>query len=105
MSREEWRAVLSVNLDGVWFTAQEAARRLVAADRPGAIINIASLLGFRVQTRLAAYAVAKAGVVQMTEALALELARHKHPGQRHRARLHPHRDDRAVLFVATLAKP
>jgi NAD(P)-dependent dehydrogenase (short-subunit alcohol dehydrogenase family) len=65
-----------VNLDGVWFVAQEAARRMVAADRPGTIVNVASLLGFRVAPTLSAYCVAKAGVVQLTAALAVELARH-----------------------------
>lgn len=76
MSEEDWRRVLDVNLDGVWYCAQEAARRMVAAKRPGAIINIASLLGLRVAATLAAYSVAKAGVVQLTKVLALELARH-----------------------------
>lgn len=77
MTEEDWRAVLSVNLDAVWYCAQEAARRMVEAQQPGAIVNIASLLGFRVAATLSAYAVAKAGVVQMTGALALELARHR----------------------------
>jgi 3-oxoacyl-[acyl-carrier protein] reductase len=75
LSAEDWRQVLDVNLDGVWFTAQEAARRMVAAGKPGSIINIASVLGFRVAPTLAAYAVAKAAVVQLTGALAVELAR------------------------------
>ena len=73
----DWRAVLDTNLDAVWFTAQEAARRMVKAQKAGTIINIASVLGFRVAATLAAYAVAKAGVVQMTSALALELARYQ----------------------------
>jgi 3-oxoacyl-[acyl-carrier protein] reductase len=77
MSHEDWRSVLRVNLDGVWFIAQEAARRMVAAERPGAIVNIASLLAFRPPPTLSAYAVAKAGVVQLTAALAVELARHR----------------------------
>jgi 3-oxoacyl-[acyl-carrier protein] reductase len=76
MTPEDWRGVLSVNLDAVWFVAQEAARRMVAADRPGTIVNIASLLGLRVAPTLSAYCVAKAGVVQMTQVLAVELARH-----------------------------
>lgn len=77
MTEADWRAVLDTNLDAVWFNAQEAAKRMVKAGTPGTIINIASVLGFRVATTLAAYAVAKAGVVQMTSALALELARHR----------------------------
>ena len=77
MSHEDWRSVLRVNLDGVWFVAQEAARRMAAADTPGTIVNVASLLGFRIAPTLSAYSVAKAGVVQMTAALAVELARHR----------------------------
>jgi 3-oxoacyl-[acyl-carrier protein] reductase len=76
ISEEDWRALMAVNLDAVWFAAQEAARRMMSAGRPGAIVNIASILGFRVGANLAPYAVAKAGVVQMTCALALDLARH-----------------------------
>jgi 3-oxoacyl-[acyl-carrier protein] reductase len=76
MSEEDWRSVMTINLDAVWFASQEAARRLVAAGRPGTIINIASLLAFRVSRTLSAYSVAKAGVVQLTAALAVELARH-----------------------------
>jgi len=71
---EEWRKVLSVDLDAVFYNAQEAARRMLAAKQPGAIINIASVLGFAVAKGVAAYATAKAGVVQVTKALAVELA-------------------------------
>jgi len=70
----EWRRVVGTNLDAVFFWAQEAARRMLAAGKPGAIINIASILGFGVSKGVVAYAVAKAGVVQLTKALALELA-------------------------------
>jgi 3-oxoacyl-[acyl-carrier protein] reductase len=70
----EWRRVLSTNLDAVFFWAQEAARRMLAAGRRGTIINIASVLGFGVAKGVAAYATAKAGVVQLTRALGLELA-------------------------------
>jgi NAD(P)-dependent dehydrogenase (short-subunit alcohol dehydrogenase family) len=71
---EEWRRILSTDLDAVFFWAQEAARRMIAAGRHGAIVNIASVLGFGVSKGTAAYATAKAGVVQLTKALALELA-------------------------------
>jgi NAD(P)-dependent dehydrogenase (short-subunit alcohol dehydrogenase family) len=74
VSAEEWRKVLSVDLDAVFYNAQEAARRMLAAKQPGAIVNIASVLGFGVSKGVAAYATAKAGVVQVTKALALELA-------------------------------
>lgn len=74
MPPEEWRKVLSTNLDAVFFWAQEAARRLLAAKMPGAIVNIASVLGLAVSKGAVAYATAKAGVVQVTKALAVELA-------------------------------
>lgn len=74
MSEEEWRRILSTDLDAVFFCAQEAARRMLAAKKQGAIVNIASVLGFGVSKGVAAYATAKAGVVQLTKALALEWA-------------------------------
>jgi NAD(P)-dependent dehydrogenase (short-subunit alcohol dehydrogenase family) len=74
MPPEEWRKVLSTNLDAVFFWAQEAARRLLVAKKQGAIVNIASVLGLAVSKGAVAYAAAKAGVVQVTKALAVELA-------------------------------
>jgi 3-oxoacyl-[acyl-carrier protein] reductase len=74
LPEEEWRRVIGTNLDAVFFWAQEAARRMLAAGERGAIINIASVLGFGVAKGTIAYAVAKSGVVQLTKALGLELA-------------------------------
>jgi len=74
LAEEEWRRILSTNLDAVFFCAQEAARRMLAAGKTGAIVNIASVLGFGVDKGVVAYATAKAGVIQLTKALALELA-------------------------------
>jgi 3-oxoacyl-[acyl-carrier protein] reductase len=74
MTAEDWRHVLSTNLDAVFFCAQEAARRMLAAKKQGAIVNIASVLGLAVAKGAVAYATAKAGVVQLTKALAVELA-------------------------------
>ena len=74
MPEEEWRRILSTNLDAVFYWAQEAARRMLAAGSGGAIVNIASVLGFGVNKGVVAYATAKAGVIQLTKALALELA-------------------------------
>ncbi len=74
LPEEEWRRVLATNLDAVFLWAQEAARRMLAAGTPGAVINIASVLGFGVGKGVVAYATAKAGVVQVTKALGLELA-------------------------------
>jgi len=74
MPEHEWRRILSTNLDAVFYWAQEAARRMLAAGTGGAIINIASVLGFGVAKGVVAYATAKAGVIQLTKALALEFA-------------------------------
>jgi len=71
-----WRDVMATNLDAVYFVAREAARRMVAAETPGSVINIASVLGTHLQKGVSAYAVSKAGVIQLTKALALEWARH-----------------------------
>ena len=74
LSEAEWRRVLSTNLDAVFYWAQEGARRMLAAGSGGAIVNIASVIAFGVNKGVIAYATAKAGVVQVTKALALELA-------------------------------
>lgn len=74
ISPEDWRKVLDTDLDGVFFVGQEAARRMTASGRGGSIVNIASAIAFHVSKTLGAYAVAKAGVVQLTKAMALELA-------------------------------
>jgi len=76
LTEADWRGVLDTNLDGVWRVATHGARAMMAAGKGGSIINIASVLGMRVATNLLAYATAKAAVIQMTEALALEWARH-----------------------------
>ena len=55
MTEEEWRSVLSVNLDGVFRVAQEAARRMKANGTGGSIVNIASVLGLGVIKTLAHY--------------------------------------------------
>jgi 3-oxoacyl-[acyl-carrier protein] reductase len=74
LAEEEWRRVLATNLDAVFCWSQEGARRMLAAGKPGAIVNIASVLGFGVSKGVIAYAAAKAAVVQVTKALGLELA-------------------------------
>jgi NAD(P)-dependent dehydrogenase (short-subunit alcohol dehydrogenase family) len=71
---EEWRRVLSIDLDALFYWAQEGARRMLAAGKKGSIVNIASVIAFGATKGTAAYAVAKAAVVQTTKALALELA-------------------------------
>jgi NAD(P)-dependent dehydrogenase (short-subunit alcohol dehydrogenase family) len=72
----DWRRVIDTNLEGAWITAQETARRM-RDNGGGNIVNTASILGFRVSMGVAPYAISKAGVVQMTKVLALELARYQ----------------------------
>jgi NAD(P)-dependent dehydrogenase (short-subunit alcohol dehydrogenase family) len=76
MTEREWDLVLSVNLKGGFLCAQAVARALVAADRPGAIVNIASS-AVRGDPRGVHYSASKAGVVGLTRAMALALARHR----------------------------
>jgi NAD(P)-dependent dehydrogenase (short-subunit alcohol dehydrogenase family) len=75
-SDDGWDEVLSTNLKGTWMVTQETTKRLVEKNRGGSIINIASILGERVMPGVLTYSVSKAGVVQLTKALALEWARH-----------------------------
>lgn len=72
----DWDKVVDTNLKGVWLVAQAAGRRMVANKVKGSIVNVASILGLRVASSVAPYAISKAGVVQMTRALALEWARY-----------------------------
>jgi len=71
-----WDSVVDTNLKGVWLVAQAAAKRMVENKVRGTIVNIASILGLRVAGAVAPYAISKAGVIQMTKALALEWARY-----------------------------
>ena len=75
MKVEEFESVLQTNLTGVFAVAQAAAQQM--SSHGGSIINIASILGLRVAGQVAAYAASKAGIVQLTKALALEWARYK----------------------------
>lgn len=76
MDEADWDQVMDTNLKGSWLVATEAARRLVNAGKPGCVVNVASILGERVAGGVAPYAISKAGVLQATKAMALELARH-----------------------------
>lgn len=77
LAADEWDRIMDTNLKGARLVARAAARRLIEARLPGSIINIASILGFRVAGHVAPYAASKAGLVQLTRALALEWARHR----------------------------
>ena len=71
----DWMDVIDVNLNGTWRVAQAAGRHM-QAHGGGSIINIASILGLRVAQQVPAYAASKAALIQLTQALALEWARH-----------------------------
>jgi NAD(P)-dependent dehydrogenase (short-subunit alcohol dehydrogenase family) len=75
-TEEDWDYVVDTNLKGAWLIAREFARHLVDRGRPGRIVNIASVLGSRTIAWVPSYCAAKAGLIHLTHALAMELARH-----------------------------
>ena len=76
LQEREWDHVLGVNLKGSFLCAQAVARALVAAGRPGAIVNVSSS-AVRGDARGVHYSASKAGVVGLTRAMALALAPHR----------------------------
>jgi 3-oxoacyl-[acyl-carrier protein] reductase len=72
----DWDAVIGANLKGAYFLATEVARRMIARKQEGNIVNIASVIGLGVLKALSPYAISKAGLIQGTKAMALELAGH-----------------------------
>jgi NAD(P)-dependent dehydrogenase (short-subunit alcohol dehydrogenase family) len=76
MTERDWDHVLGVNLKGGFLCAQAVARAMVAADRPGAIVNISSS-AIRGDPLGVHYSASKAGVVGLTRAMALALAPHR----------------------------
>ncbi|GAB4517162.1 MAG: 2-dehydro-3-deoxy-D-gluconate 5-dehydrogenase KduD [Amphiplicatus sp.] len=73
-TQEDWDEVLDVNLKTVFFLSQAVAKSMVAAGRPGKIINIASMLSFQGGIRVASYTASKSGVAGLTKLLANEWA-------------------------------
>ena len=76
IDEEDWDAVLDTNLKGVFMVARAVAKSMINADKPGSIINIASVLGLRVSTALGSYIASKSAVVQLTKAMAIEWSRY-----------------------------
>lgn len=70
---QEWRSVMDVNLTGVFLVAQQAARRMLAGEG-GVIINMGSTNGLTGYHHYADYNATKAGVIELTRSMALELA-------------------------------
>ena len=76
MTDEQWQRVLDVTLTGTLRCTRAALRQLVAQGRGGAVVNNASVLGWRAQRGQAHYAAAKAGVMALTRCAALDVAEH-----------------------------
>jgi len=77
LDEKSWNYVLETNLNGAYRVAKTLTDLLLEEKKPGSIINIASILGIRVGLNLTSYAAAKAGLIQLTKSMALELARSK----------------------------
>ena len=73
VEQEDIDHVMNTNFTGVFYVAQEGARRLVAAQAAGSIINIASILGMGGKKAHTIYCASKAAVVNMTRSMALDL--------------------------------
>jgi len=74
LTEEMWDAVIDTNLKATFVCSQEAARRMVAAGRPGVIVNLSSGAPYRGSMRATAYMSSKLGIVGLTRGMARELA-------------------------------
>jgi NAD(P)-dependent dehydrogenase (short-subunit alcohol dehydrogenase family) len=72
----DWDFILDTNARGAFFVAQAVARRMLARDTQGRIINVASTAGLKPLSMIGVYSISKAAVVHMTRAMAVEWARH-----------------------------
>lgn len=75
MPEDEYRKLMALDMDAVFFNSREAAKRMMAANKPGAIITTASIAAFIVERNIVAYNMAKAAVMQFTKGFALEVGR------------------------------
>jgi 3-oxoacyl-[acyl-carrier protein] reductase len=76
MTDEQWLRVVDVTLTGTFRCTRAALRQMVAQGHGGAVVNNASVLGWRAQAGQAHYAAAKAGVMALTRCAALDVAGH-----------------------------
>jgi NAD(P)-dependent dehydrogenase (short-subunit alcohol dehydrogenase family) len=74
VSRDDWRALFTANLETAFFTSQAVAAELVARKSPGSIVSVSSISGMNTAPFHIAYGTAKAAVVAMTRTMAVELA-------------------------------
>lgn len=76
MTEAFWHHVLDTNLTGAFLTSQAAARQMVAQGNGGRIVNVASNSGIFGGRGRAAYGASKAGIINLTQTMAIELAEH-----------------------------
>ncbi|RYY28446.1 MAG: glucose 1-dehydrogenase [Sphingomonadales bacterium] len=76
LDEADWDATLDTNLKGLWLVSRAIGRGMRERGKGGSIVNIASITAFRQTPNLTAYSVSKAGVIQLTKQMALELARY-----------------------------
>jgi NAD(P)-dependent dehydrogenase (short-subunit alcohol dehydrogenase family) len=76
LARQTLRNLMSINVEGAFMVAQEAARRMIRDGRGGSVINVSSVLSEMPMRQVSAYGASKAAVSQMTRCLALEWAKH-----------------------------
>ena len=74
VSRDDWRALFTANLETAFFTSQAVATKLVSDGLPGSIVSVSSISGMNTAPFHIAYGTAKAAVVAMTRTMAVELA-------------------------------
>lgn len=77
VTEDDWDAVIDTDLKGVFFCAQAVGKHMIARGQGGKIINMASQIGLVAYHSRVAYCAAKAGVVNLTRALAFEWAKYK----------------------------
>jgi sorbose reductase len=77
ISVEEWREVTRTLQEGTFLCSRAVARHLVSAHKPGVIVNVAATSGHRGRKNAIAYCMAKGGILNLTRAMATELAPHK----------------------------
>jgi len=73
LSSEEWRRVLNINLNGVFYVAQQAAKRMLEQETGGVILNMGSTNGLTGYHYYADYNASKAGVIELSRSMALEI--------------------------------
>ena len=93
ISEDEWNGLFEINVRGMFFACQAAAR-VMRAQGGGCILNVGSGSDLLTVSNIAPYAISKAGVRQLTRSLAAEWADRRHPRQRGRAGARANRDDR-----------